>query len=204
MKECSTSSGAGLERLCTHDWMCSTADADGVEFLEAWFQGCAWQKHRHLSENFLAAFTRISAAPGIMGHTLTLAAEADRPKAPGAAGHPLPCWQAQPFPDVLDDPFDQARQVRSGFNRFDPSSLVMGGSPDFPGSRGLLPTCALLCFDEFVANQGGVQHAMLPFVLEVVGSNPVLLRMVPLDHPARVSSLRPVCLEQGRQTTANP
>lgn len=119
-------------------------------------------------------------------------------------GTPLPCWQAQPFPDVLDDPFDQARQVRSGFNRFDPSSLVMGGSPGFPGSRGLLPTCALLCFDEFVANQGGVQHAMLPFVLEVVGSNPVLLRMVPLDHPARVSSLRPVCLEQGRQTTANP
>lgn len=41
MKECSISSGAGLERLCTHDWMCSTADADGVEFLEAWFQGCA-------------------------------------------------------------------------------------------------------------------------------------------------------------------
>ena len=41
MKECSTSSGAGLERLYTHDWMCNTADADGVEFLEAWFQGCA-------------------------------------------------------------------------------------------------------------------------------------------------------------------
>jgi AraC-like DNA-binding protein len=43
----STASGIGLERLCSHDWMRSTNAADGVEFLEAWFQGNAYQKHRH-------------------------------------------------------------------------------------------------------------------------------------------------------------
>jgi len=43
----SKASGAGLERLCTQDWMQSTDAADGVEFLEAWFQGNAYQKHRH-------------------------------------------------------------------------------------------------------------------------------------------------------------
>jgi hypothetical protein len=40
-KRITADDSAGLERLCTHDWMCSTADADGVEFLEAWFQGSA-------------------------------------------------------------------------------------------------------------------------------------------------------------------
>ncbi|HEY7124060.1 MAG TPA: hypothetical protein VH540_08940 [Ktedonobacterales bacterium] len=58
--------------------------------------------------------------------------------------------------------------------------------------------------DVFAGVEPMVQHAMLPFVLEVVGSTPVLLRRVPGDHPAWVSSLHPVCLEQGRQTTANP
>ena len=40
-------SGIGLERLCKQDWMQSTETAYGVEFLEAWFQGKAYQKHRH-------------------------------------------------------------------------------------------------------------------------------------------------------------
>jgi len=43
----SKASGIGLERLCTQDWMQSTATEYGVEFLEAWFQGHAYQKHRH-------------------------------------------------------------------------------------------------------------------------------------------------------------
>jgi AraC-like DNA-binding protein len=43
----SKASGVGLERLCTQDWMQCTDAADGVEFLEAWFQGNAYQKHRH-------------------------------------------------------------------------------------------------------------------------------------------------------------
>lgn len=47
MKERSASSGIGLERLCMHDWMCSTAPTDGVELLEAWFQGPAYRPHRH-------------------------------------------------------------------------------------------------------------------------------------------------------------
>jgi AraC-like DNA-binding protein len=47
MKECSASSGAGLERLCMHDWMRSAAPTNGVELLEAWFEGYAYQKHRH-------------------------------------------------------------------------------------------------------------------------------------------------------------
>jgi len=46
----SRASGIGLERLCTEpsaDWMRSTDAEHGVEFLEAWFQGSAYHKHRH-------------------------------------------------------------------------------------------------------------------------------------------------------------
>ena len=44
------SSGVGLERSCselTSDWLRSTGPENGVEFLEAWFQGSAYHKHRH-------------------------------------------------------------------------------------------------------------------------------------------------------------
>lgn len=46
----SRASGLGLERLCSGaaaDWMRSTSTEHGVEFLEAWLQGAAYQKHRH-------------------------------------------------------------------------------------------------------------------------------------------------------------
>lgn len=46
----SKASGIGLERLCSEasaDWMRSTDAEHGVEFLEAWFQGPAYHKHRH-------------------------------------------------------------------------------------------------------------------------------------------------------------
>ena len=43
----SKASGIGLERLCRQDWMQITATEYGVEFFEAWFQGHAYQKHRH-------------------------------------------------------------------------------------------------------------------------------------------------------------
>ena len=46
----SRTSGTGLERLCNESsfgWMRSAAAGDGIEFLEAWFQGSAYQKHRH-------------------------------------------------------------------------------------------------------------------------------------------------------------
>jgi AraC-like DNA-binding protein len=46
----SKASGVGLERLCSEspaDWMRSTDAEDGVECLEAWFQGSAYHKHRH-------------------------------------------------------------------------------------------------------------------------------------------------------------
>jgi len=44
------SSGAGLERSCgepTGDWLRSAGPEDGVELLEAWFQGPAYHRHRH-------------------------------------------------------------------------------------------------------------------------------------------------------------
>lgn len=44
------SSGVGLERSCaepTGDWLRSSGPERGVEFLEAWFQGDAYRKHRH-------------------------------------------------------------------------------------------------------------------------------------------------------------
>lgn len=47
MMKDSKNSGLGLERLCRQDWMLSTQTDYGVEFLEAWFQGHAYQKHRH-------------------------------------------------------------------------------------------------------------------------------------------------------------
>jgi len=43
----SKASSISLERLCRQDWMQNTATEYGVEFLEAWFQGHAYQKHRH-------------------------------------------------------------------------------------------------------------------------------------------------------------
>lgn len=48
----SRASGIGLERSCngneeSADWMRSTEAEHGVEFLEAWFQGNAYHKHRH-------------------------------------------------------------------------------------------------------------------------------------------------------------
>lgn len=48
----SRASGIGLERSCNEDgavadWMRSTDAEQGVEFLEAWFQGHAYHKHRH-------------------------------------------------------------------------------------------------------------------------------------------------------------
>jgi AraC-like DNA-binding protein len=47
IKKRSKNGGIGLERLCTQDWMQSIETGYGVEFLEAWFQGNAYQKHRH-------------------------------------------------------------------------------------------------------------------------------------------------------------
>jgi len=43
----SKASNIGLERSCTQDWIQSTDTEYGVEFFEAWFQGHAYQKHRH-------------------------------------------------------------------------------------------------------------------------------------------------------------
>jgi AraC-like DNA-binding protein len=46
----SSSSGVGLERSCDEapsDWIWQSSDAGGIEFLEAWFQGTAYHKHRH-------------------------------------------------------------------------------------------------------------------------------------------------------------
>ena len=46
----SRAGGVGLERSCGESsagWMRSTEVQDGVEFLEAWFQGYAYHKHRH-------------------------------------------------------------------------------------------------------------------------------------------------------------
>jgi AraC-like DNA-binding protein len=43
----SKASGVRLERLCTQDWIQSTAPEYGVEFFEAWFQRNGYQKHRH-------------------------------------------------------------------------------------------------------------------------------------------------------------
>ena len=46
----SKSSGVGLERSCsevTAGWLRSTDPENGVELLEAWFQGPAYHKHRH-------------------------------------------------------------------------------------------------------------------------------------------------------------
>ena len=46
----SKSSGVGLERSCsevTAGWLHSTDPENGVELLEAWFQGPAYHKHRH-------------------------------------------------------------------------------------------------------------------------------------------------------------
>jgi AraC-like DNA-binding protein len=46
----SSASGVGLERSCAEsssDWMRSAQPEHGVEFLEAWFHGHAYHKHRH-------------------------------------------------------------------------------------------------------------------------------------------------------------
>jgi AraC-like DNA-binding protein len=46
----SKASGVGLERSCSESsagWMRSTDVENGVEFLEAWFRGHAYEKHRH-------------------------------------------------------------------------------------------------------------------------------------------------------------
>jgi AraC-like DNA-binding protein len=45
----SKASGVGLERSCIEpfDWMRSTAAQGGIEFLEAWFHGYAYHRHRH-------------------------------------------------------------------------------------------------------------------------------------------------------------
>src|SRR5215211_7367850 len=46
----SRSSGVGLARSCEEgpsDWIRQTDGVGGVEFLEAWFQGSAYHKHRH-------------------------------------------------------------------------------------------------------------------------------------------------------------
>jgi AraC-like DNA-binding protein len=46
----SKASGVGLERSCgepSPDWMRSTGAENGVECLEAWFQGAAYRRHRH-------------------------------------------------------------------------------------------------------------------------------------------------------------
>lgn len=46
----SRASGVGLERLCSEssgDWIHTSDPENGVEFLEAWFHGVAYQKHRH-------------------------------------------------------------------------------------------------------------------------------------------------------------
>jgi AraC-like DNA-binding protein len=50
VKRDTSSSGVGLERSCDEapaDWLRQTGHSGGVEFLEAWFQGPAYRKHRH-------------------------------------------------------------------------------------------------------------------------------------------------------------
>lgn len=59
MEKRSRASGVGLERSCTEaptDWMRSTEAEHGVEFLEAWFQGNAYRKHRH--DTYAVCLTR--------------------------------------------------------------------------------------------------------------------------------------------------
>jgi AraC-like DNA-binding protein len=50
MSNSGSASGVGLERSCIEssgDWMRSAQTERGVEFLEAWFHGRAYHKHRH-------------------------------------------------------------------------------------------------------------------------------------------------------------
>lgn len=50
MRNRRVSSGIGLEQSCAEaasDWLRSSGPDSGVEFLEAWFQGRAYRKHRH-------------------------------------------------------------------------------------------------------------------------------------------------------------
>src|ERR1051326_6159749 len=92
--------------------------------------------------------------------------------------------QAQPFPDALDNPFSQARQVRCGLQPFNRANLVRSGCPGLPGLLGLLPAFALPCFEEFVVHRGIIQHAILLFGSTALGSSTGLLRTLPGDHLA--------------------
>lgn len=70
------SSGVGLVRSCsgvTTDWLRSTAPEHGVELLEAWFQGLAYQKHRH--DTYAICLT----TSGVQAFTYRGAAEVSRP-----------------------------------------------------------------------------------------------------------------------------
>ncbi|HEU5100124.1 MAG TPA: AraC family transcriptional regulator [Roseiflexaceae bacterium] len=60
----SRASGIGLERSCgepSADWMRSTDAEHGVEFLEAWFGGPAYHKHRHDSYAICLTTTGVQA-----------------------------------------------------------------------------------------------------------------------------------------------
>jgi AraC-like DNA-binding protein len=47
MEKGSRAGGAGLERLCPHDWVHSSEAEGGIELFEAWFQRGGYHKHRH-------------------------------------------------------------------------------------------------------------------------------------------------------------
>lgn len=60
----SRSGGKGLERSCgeqSPDWVRTTDEVGGVEFLEAWFQGAAYHKHRHDTYAFSLTRTGVQA-----------------------------------------------------------------------------------------------------------------------------------------------
>ena len=72
----SSASGVGLERSCSAlsaDWMRSSAAEHGVEFLEAWFHGHAYHRHRH--DTYAICLT----SAGVQGFSYRGAAEISLP-----------------------------------------------------------------------------------------------------------------------------
>jgi hypothetical protein len=66
-------------------------------------------------------------------------------------GHRLPCGEAQPFPDVCEDAFDQTR-------------LISGGLPGLSDQLGFVPHFLLVAPGTLIADQRVVHHGHVPFV----------------------------------------
>ncbi len=184
----SKASGVGLERSCGEmpaDWMRSTGVENGVECLEAWFQGAAYHRHRH------DTYAICGRTGGVQAVDWRGAAEVSTP-GQVVVLHPdelesFPMWEPERISDLAVDVVLECSgkkvAIEAGFNQLRRGGrLVMVGAgieaPSFDPNRMLLNELEVC--GSFVYDADGFERA-----LDLLGSGKLRTDLLidPVDVP---------------------